>query len=59
MRQAAPYSNISKRCLLCLHEKLVIALYPNPEELLNKRSEMVSKCRNLNKFLLMKFNSND
>ena len=58
MRQAAPYSNISKRCL-CLHEKLVIALYPNSEELLNKRSEMVSICRNLNKFLLINFNSND
>ena len=53
------YSNISKRCLLCLHEKLAIALYPNPEELLNKRSEMISKCRHLNKFLLMNFNSND
>ena len=49
MRQAAPYSNISKRCLLCLHEKLTIALYPNPEELLNKRFEMISKCRHLNK----------
>ena len=24
MRQAAPYSNISKRCLLCLHERSVI-----------------------------------
>ena len=44
MRQAAPYSNISKRCLLCLHEKLAIALYPNTEDLLNKRSEMISKC---------------
>ena len=59
MRQAASYSNISKQCLLYLHEKLAIALYPNPEELLNKRSEMISKCRHLNKFLLMNFNSND
>ena len=59
MRQAASYSNVSKQCLLYLHEKLAIALYPNPEELLNKRSEMISKCRHLNKFLLMNFNSND
>ena len=59
MQQAAPYSNISKECLLCLHEKLPIALYPNHEELLNERSEMISKCRHLNKFLLMNFNSND
>ena len=36
MRQDAPYSNISKGCLLCFYEKLAIALYPNPEELLNK-----------------------
>ena len=59
MRQASSYSNISKRCLLCLREKLAIALYPNPEELLNERSEMISKCRHLNKFLLMNFNSTD
>ena len=43
MQQAALYSNISKSCLLCLHEKLAIPLYPNPEELLNKRSDMISK----------------
>ena len=59
MRQAAPYSNISRRCLLCLHEKLAVAFYPNPEELLNKRSDMISKCRHLNKFLLMNFNLNN
>ena len=46
MQQAAPYSNISMRCLLYLHENLAIALYPNSEELLNKRSEMISKCNN-------------
>ena len=55
MRQAAPYSNISDRCLLCLHEKLAIALYPKPEGLLNKRSEMISKCRRLNKSPSMNF----
>ena len=55
MRQAARYSKISKRFLLCVHEKLAVALYPNPEELLNKSSEMISKCRRLNKFLLMNF----
>ena len=46
------YSNISKKCLLCLHEKLEIINYPRPEELLNKRSELISKCRHANKFLL-------
>ena len=58
-QQASPYSNILKRWLLCLHKKLVIALYPNPEELLNKRAKVIFKCRHLNKFLLMNFNSND
>ena len=58
MCQAAPYSNISKRCLLSLHEKLANTLYPNCEELLNKKSEKISKHCHLNKFLLMNFNSN-
>ena len=59
MRQTVPYSNISKRCLLCLNEKLAITLYPTSEELLNMKSEMISKCHLLNKFLSMNFNSYD
>ena len=51
-KKVPPYSNISKKCLLCLHEKLEIINYPRPEELLNKRSELISKCRHANKFLL-------
>ena len=31
MRQAAPYSDIAKQCLLCLHEKSAIASYTNPK----------------------------
>ena len=53
------YSNISKRCLLCLTEKVLIATYENPEELLNKRSELMAKCRHDNKFLLSNYKSND
>ena len=45
-----PYSNISKKCLLCLHQKLEIINYPRPEELLNKRSELISRCRHANNF---------
>ena len=33
-------SNITKKCLLCLYEKLKIIKYPNQEELLNKRSDV-------------------
>ena len=32
------YSNITKKCLLSLFEKLEVINYPNQEELLNKRS---------------------
>ena len=53
------YSNITKRCSLCLHEKLAIITYPYPDKLLNRRSELVTKCRHDIKFLLKNFNSND
>ena len=53
------YSNISKRCMLCLHKKYEILNYPDQEELLNKRCELVSKCRHINKFLLSNYKSND
>ena len=51
LKNAKPYVNGSKRCNLCLTEKLEI-LNGLPSELLNKRSELVSKCRHENKFLL-------
>ena len=35
------YSKISKKCQLCLQEKFEILNYPNPNELLNKRSELI------------------
>ena len=59
IKSVSGYSNISKRCMLCLHEKYEILNYPDQEELLNKRSELVSKCRHINKFLLSNYKSND
>ena len=35
------YSKISKKCQLCLQEKFEILNYRNPNELLNKRSELI------------------
>ena len=52
-------SNILKRCLLCLHENFEIVNYPNQEELLNKRSKLISKCHHANKYLLENHKSND
>ena len=43
-----------KQCHLCLSEKLTILL-AKPDTLLNKRSELVAKCRHRNKFKLNKF----
>ena len=53
------YSNISKRCMLCLHKKYEILDYPDPEELLNKRSELVSKCHRVSTFLQSNYKSNN
>ena len=59
IRTSPPYTNITKRRSLCLQEKLAILMYPNQSEFLNKRPELVSKCRYENKLLLQTFNSND
>ena len=45
----------SRRCGLCLTEKLKI-MREGPELLLNKRSELVFKCRHKNKFILANIN---
>ena len=52
-------SNISKTCLLCLYEKLVIITYPRQHEFLNKLLELFCKCRHENKYLLKNFRVND
>ena len=59
VKSVRAYSNITKKCLLCLHKKLEIVNYPHPEELLNKRCELVSKCRHANNYLLNNYKAND
>ena len=59
VRFAPGYSNISKRFLSCLHEKLLIINYHNPAELLNKRLELMAKCCHENKFLMSNYKGND
>ena len=54
LKRAFAYSCVSKRCDLCLTEKLMILSADKPT-LLNKRSEIISKCRHQNKFCLSKF----
>ena len=52
------YSQSSKRCLLRLNEKLAIALYKD-DNMLNKRYEIISKCRHRNKYMLASYDSKD
>ena len=46
-----PYKCGTRRCDLCLTEKYVIAR-ADQEHLLNKRTEIISKCRHRNKYLM-------
>ena len=57
VRKCKPFSRSSLRCNLCLSEKLEIAMRKN--DLLNSRSELISKCRHVNKYLLSNFDSKD
>ena len=47
--KASLYQCDSKRCDLCLSEK-VSMICADPDTLLNKRTELISKCRHRNKF---------
>ena len=48
---ASRYKCGTRRCDLCLTEKMIIAL-ADPKVLLNKRTELISKCRHRSKFIL-------
>ena len=54
-KKASPYQCGSKRCDPCLSEKVSI-ICTDPDTLLNKRTELSSKCRHRNKFLLVNVN---
>ena len=55
-KKAYPYICGMRKCDLCLCEKLLITR-ANSASLLNKRDELVSKCRHMNKFTLKCFKS--
>ena len=54
IQRAAPYNPTTKRCNLCLTEKYHIMAAPK-DCTLNKRSELVSKCRHKDKYKLAEF----
>ena len=51
VKQARSYSNVNKKCNLCLWEKYFIICKPEMSTL-NRRNEMGSTCRHSKKFLL-------
>jgi len=53
LAKAKPYSNLTKRCNLCMTEKYFIITKPELASL-NKRNELISTCRHRRKFALMK-----
>lgn len=59
IKSVKSYSANARSCALCLQEKFEILNYPDKEILLNKRSELISKCRHTNKFLLANYKSKD
>ena len=58
IRKCLPYNYSSRKCYLCLNEKLEIALYEG-ENLLIKKTELISKCRQQNKFMLLRHDSKE
>ena len=54
LSKAVPYFCGTRKCDLCLTEKVLIAT-ADPSPLLNSRAELISKCRHRNKYLLMNF----
>ena len=59
VKSVPSYSNVTKTCLLCLHAKNEIVNFAEQDHLLNKRSEVISKCRHVNKYLLRNYKAND
>ena len=57
-RKCLPYNYNSRKCYLCLNEKLEIALYEG-ENLLNKKTELISNCRYQNKFMPLRHDSKE
>ena len=52
------FNQSSLRCNLCLNEKLEIALFKG-NNILNRRTELISKCRHINKHTLLRHDTKD
>ena len=52
LKRSSTPKSFDSRCNLCLEEKIHILLFPEPKELLNKRNELIARCRHRAKFKL-------
>ena len=59
LRKTSGYNSVTKSCSLCLTEKLLIAEHPDKGKLINKRNELVSKCRHEDRYLLQNYSAID
>ena len=58
LRKCSRFNRSSLRCSLCLNEKLEIALFKG-NNILNRRTELTSKCRHINKNTLLRHDTKD
>ena len=58
LKNCHQFNRENLKCSVCINEKFEIATC-NDKNILNKRSELVSKCRHINKFLLFQKDSKD
>ena len=58
LERSKSYNPQAKRCALCLTEKLAIAKHKG-KDILNKRSEVVAKCRHQLKYQVPQIDSKD
>ena len=56
--KCATFSTTKRKYYLCLNENLEIASYKG-DNLLNKRSDLINKCRHQNKLTLLRYDSKD
>ena len=52
LKKTKGYNPVAKSCSLCLSEKVEMCNFLHKNNLMNKRNELISKCRHENKFLL-------
>ena len=52
LKRSSTPKSFDSRCNLCLEEKIHILLFPGPKKLLNKRNELIARCRHRAKFKL-------